>query len=173
MSSVNRNNISVGDFDKVISDLQKGGGFSVGSEWVMRYIAENGAELSGRNLRFEVVEAIEDESRNLIRRIDVEEIIGKTKIFYEFKSVKDIPPVNFYEQFGKDLMLDDVTSLDQIKWIFDGRKVTQRQLTENITNAIKQWNVPDRVLRKWDAENKKSDFIQRLLDVVNTIFKSK
>ena len=96
MSSVNKYNISIGEFDKVVSDLQKGGGFSVGSEWVMRYIAENGAELSGRKLRFEVVETIEDESRNLIRRIDVVDETIDQFIFYEFKSVKNIPPVNFY-----------------------------------------------------------------------------
>ena len=169
MSSVNRNNISVGDFDKVISDLQKGGGFSVGSEWVMRYIAENGAELSGRKLRFEVVETIEDESRNLIRRIDVVDETTDQFIFYEFKSVKNIPPVNFYEQFGKDLMLDDVTSLDQLKWIFDGRKVTQRQLTENITRAIEVWEIPHTITEKLGISEK--ELKSNILDNLDTIFK--
>ncbi len=151
--------------------MQKGGGFSVGSEWVMRYITENGAELSGRKLRFEVVETIEDESRNLIRRIDVVDETTDQFIFYEFKSVKNIPPVNFYEQFGKDLMLEDVTSLDQIKWIFDGRKVTQRQLTENITNAIKQWKVPETILRKWRYQDNQYNFKEVfLIPYINKIF---
>ncbi len=155
----------------LLSDLKKGGGFSVGSEWVMRYIAENGAELSGRKLRFEVVETIEDESRNLIRRIDVVDETTDQFIFYEFKSVKNIPPVNFYEQFGKDLMLEDVTSLDQIKWIFDGRKVTQRQLTENITNAIKQWKVPETILRKWRYQDNQYNFKEVfLIPYINKIF---
>ncbi len=171
MSSVNKYKISIGEFDKVVSDLQKGGGFSVGSEWVMRYIAENGAELSGRKLRFEVVETIEDESHNLIRRIDVVDETTDQFIFYEFKSVKNIPPVNFYEQFGKDLMLEDVTSLDQIKWIFDGRKVTQRQLTENITNTIKKWEVPETILRKWGYQDNQYNFKETfLIPYTNNIF---
>lgn len=137
----------------------------------MRYIAENGAEMSGRKLRFEVVETIEDESRNLIRRIDVVDETTDQFIFYEFKSVKNIPPVNFYEQFGKDLMLEDVTSLDQIKWIFDGRKVTQRQLTENITNTIKKWEVPETILRKWGYQDNQYNFKETfLIPYTNNIF---
>ena len=64
-------------------------------------------------------------------------------------------------------MLDDVTSLDQIKWIFDGRKVTQRQLTENITNAIRQWNVPDRITNKWVKEK---DMIESWKEEVISVF---
>lgn len=169
MSSVNKYNISIGEFDKVVSDLQKGGGFSVGSEWVMRYVAENGAELSGRKLRFEVVETIEDESRNLIRRIDVEDITsgGGNQIFYEFKSVKNIPPVNFYEQFGKDLMLDDVTSLDQLKWIFDGRKISQAELAENMRKSIEKWDIPDNILEKWNLQEleKIIEFKKNLINI--------
>ena len=68
-------------------------------------------------------------------------------------------------------MLDDVTSLDQIKWIFDGRKVTQRQLTENITNAIKQWKVPETILRKWGYQDNQYNFKEVfLIPYINKIF---
>ena len=36
----------------------------------------------------------------------------------EFKSVKDVPPTNFLEQFGKDLKNTDVSDLSQIKKLF-------------------------------------------------------
>ena len=53
----------------------------------------------------------------------------------EFKSVKDVPPANFLEQFGKDLKNTDVSDLSQIKWIFDGKKVTQDELTNAVNNV--------------------------------------
>ena len=39
--------------------------------------------------------------------------------------------------------------LSQLKWIFDGKKVTQTQLTEKMKKAIKEWDMPDAVLNKW------------------------
>ena len=53
----------------------------------------------------------------------------------EFKSVKDVPPANFLEQFSKDLKNSEVSDLSQIKWIFDGKKVTQDELT-NAVNRV-------------------------------------
>ena len=67
----------------------------------------------------------------------------------EFKSVKDVPPANFLEQFGKDLKNTDVSDLSQIKWIFDGKKVTQDELTETMRNTIEEWNVPKDLVRKF------------------------
>lgn len=40
--------------------------------------------------------------------------------------------------------------LSQLKWIFDGKKVTQTQLTEKMKEAIKEWDIPDAVLNKWE-----------------------
>ena len=34
----------------------------------------------------------------------------------------EVPPLNFNEQFAKDLLIDEVTKLNQLKWIFDGKK---------------------------------------------------
>ena len=53
----------------------------------------------------------------------------------EFKSVKDVPPANFLELFGKDLKNSEVSDLSQIKWIFDGKKVTQDELTNAVNNV--------------------------------------
>ena len=67
----------------------------------------------------------------------------------EFKSVKDVPPSNILEQFCKDLKNTDVSDLSQIKWIFDGKKVTQDELTETMRNTIEEWNAPKGLVRKF------------------------
>ena len=85
----------------------------------------------------------------------------------EFKSVKDVPPANFLEQFGKDLKNTDVSDLSQIKWIFDGKKVTQQQLTDAIKKTIDEWKVPDEISDKWnlnDIEDVQT-FKKQLLDI--------
>ena len=71
----------------------------------------------------------------------------------EFKSVKDVPPSNFLEQFGKDLKNSEVSDLSQIKWIFDGKKVTQQQLTDAIKKTIDEWKVPKEISDKWNLND--------------------
>ena len=85
----------------------------------------------------------------------------------EFKSVKDVPPANFLEQFGKDLKNTDVSDLSQIKWIFDGKKVTQQQLTDAIKKTIDEWKVPEEISDKWNLNNIEDvqTFKKQLLDI--------
>ena len=84
----------------------------------------------------------------------------------EFKSVKDVPPANFLEQFGKDLKNTDVSALSQIKWIFDGKKVTQQQLTDAIKKTIDEWKVPEDIKRKWlNPERTEDLFKEELLAI--------
>ena len=85
----------------------------------------------------------------------------------EFKSVKDVPPANFLEQFSKDLKNTEVSDLSQIKWIFDGKKVTQQQLTDAIKKTIDEWKVPEEISDKWnlnDIEDVQT-FKKQLLDI--------
>ena len=79
----------------------------------------------------------------------------------EFKSVKDVPPSNFLEQFGKDLKNSEVSDLSQIKWIFDGKKVTQDELTNAVNKAIDK--LPDGIVQKWNLKNEKAR--KQLLDI--------
>ena len=79
----------------------------------------------------------------------------------EFKSVKDVPPGNFLEQFSKDLKNTDVSDLSQIKWIFDGKKVTQQQLTDAIKKAIDE--LPKEVIDRWNLRNEQNR--KKLLDI--------
>ena len=71
----------------------------------------------------------------------------------EFKSVKDVPPANFLEQFGKDLKNSEVSDLSQIKWIFDGKKAPA-DFKEKMLEEIKKLNIPDDVIRKFKARHK-------------------
>ena len=79
----------------------------------------------------------------------------------EFKSVKDVRPSNFLEQFGKDLKNTEVSDLSQIKWIFDGKKVTQQQLTDAIKKAIDE--LPKEVIDRWNLRNEQNR--KKLLDI--------
>ena len=92
----------------------------------------------------------------------------------EFKSVKGVPPANFLEQFGKDLKNSEVSDLSQVKWIFDGKKVTQQQLTNAVKKAIEEWNVPEKVLENWNfglSEGVKFKN-ENILPFINSIFKA-
>ena len=143
--SVEKNNVNIGNFSNVIGQLTKGRSFTAGAEWTVRYIGHHGGEFAGKRLNFEVIE----EEGDKIRRVDMEVVDGKKTIFYEFKSVKDVPPANFLEQFSKDLKNSEVSDLSQIKWIFDGKKVTQDELTETMRNTIEEWNAPKDLVRKF------------------------
>ena len=87
-------------------------------------------------------------------------------IFYEFKSVKNIPPEHFFDQFGKDLLNNNVDKLSQLKWIFDGKKVTQTQLTEKMKETIENWDIPKEIKEKWIKKNLTENvFKKKLIDI--------
>jgi len=60
----------------------------------------------------------------------------KLDIFYEFKSWASLPPDRFEEQFLKDLANPEISSLDQIKWVFDSAKVSEDDMKEKMLEAI-------------------------------------
>ncbi len=146
--SVADNGIDVGNLPTVIGELSKGQSFTAGAEWTLRYIGLHGGEFAGRRLDFEVVEEVGDKVRRVDMVVTTEARGATERIFYEFKSVKEVPPAHFLEQFGKDLANPDVSDLSQIRWVFDGRKVSQEQLTNAINNVID--DLPNSLKEKWD-----------------------
>ena len=70
----------------------------------------------------------------------------------EFKSVKDVPPSNFLEQFGKDLKISEISDLSQIKWIFDGKKAPA-DFKEKMLEEIKKLNIDPNVAEKLEFKN--------------------
>lgn len=74
-----------------------------------------------------------------------------------FKFVKDLPPDDFIEQFGKDLANSDVTNLEQLKWIFDGKKVPA-DFKSKMIEEIKKIPLTDDIARKMLIQDKQELF---------------
>lgn len=76
----------------------------------------------------------------------------------------ELPPKNFNEQFAKDLLIDEVTNLNQIKWIFDGKKIPEGyDFKEKMKEAIEKMDIPNKALEKFkkrSAEALKNDIIK-------------
>ena len=90
----------------------------------------------------------------------------KPIVGYPFKSVKDVPPTNFLEQFGKDLANPDVSDLSQLKWVFDGKKVSQEQLSSAMKKVIDEWTFSKEIKDKWiQGEMTEEIFKQKLLQI--------
>lgn len=84
------------------------------------------------------------------------------QIFYEFKSVHNIPPQHFAEQFIKDLQVAE--DLDQIKWIFDGKKISSLDKTKFL-DELKNSNLFNnrRLFEKY-YDNKTFDTLDKLYE---------
>ena len=170
------NNVELKDFNKVLRQLTEGGGKSDGANWVITYITKHIGEFKGRKLVFE-----EFNSTTLGGRfIDVtDETIVKSKVFYEFKSVKKVPPKDFTEQFMKDLSNAD--NLSQIKWIFNGSKNPvdfRKNMLEAIDNIFNSKNsniqrqlrqISEKITGFDDVNILKSDIINNFNNIFNKI----
>ena len=135
-------NIKVEDFNKLFAELYESGAKRDGANWIVNYIANNGDEFANKTIKFE--EYINSELGG--RFVDVTDISNQSKkIFYEFKSVAEVPPGHFSEQFMKDLT--NANSLDQIKWMFNGAKNPPNFRT-NMLNAIDNLPLTDNLAKK-------------------------
>lgn len=105
-----------------------------------------------------------------VRRVDVK--VSNT--FYEFKSVatNGLPPDGFATQFLKDLDLAEVTDLSQIKWWFDGVKISSLSKTDFL-NAINNSTINQPTINKLIPEISnptKLDLIQKISAEFDNIF---
>ena len=117
-----------------------------GMEWTMRYLNKHGLKKgSSFEVRVKYADDVEFKGKvgnKIDRKTDLQvcpngpEVGGCT--YFEFKSVSEVPPKNFNDQFVKDLLNDDVKDLSHIKWIFDGKKIPAgSDFKKEMTNAIK------------------------------------
>ena len=114
--------VKFGDsYKSVITGFKQGDNFTEGAMWVAEGVRKYPNEFPSNT----VFEFTEKTTADGIRRVDVKVTNdGNSKdIFYEFKSVNDVPPTGFATQFVKDMDLIDVTDLSQLKWWFDGNKI--------------------------------------------------
>jgi hypothetical protein len=102
--------------------------------------------------------------------VAVTKISDAKRIFYEFKSVIKTPPDRFAIQFIKDLSIAD--DLDQIKWIFDGNKVTTLDKAKFL-DELRKVDIAENTINKWVKgfnNPTKSNLIDFLDDNFDKIF---
>ena len=103
----------------MIAEFKKGLNFAEGERWIQRYFLSHPEEFKGRVITFESQAYVGSN----VRRVDVVTTgENNNPIYYEFKSITHIPPKNFARQFLKDLEVAE--NLEQIKWYFDGKKIS-------------------------------------------------
>ena len=149
-----KNNVTLNDFNKVLNQLTQEVSKRDGANWIVEYLAKNSDQFKGKTIKFE-----EFNSTTLGGRfIDVtDETFSFNKIFYEFKSVKTVPPKDFAEQFMKDLSNAD--NLSQIKWIFNGSK-NPVDFKKNMLEAIDKLPLTDDLGKKLLGKNSNKEFLK-------------
>ena len=111
---------------------------------------------------------IDDVTGTIIRRIDVKSIKNQVTTLFEFKSVQPpSPPKGFADQFVKDMKLREVAAVDQLRWVFDGNKVTSLTKSDFI-NVLDGATIPQEVINKLVKSGAKTK--DRLLDLIETDF---
>ena len=143
--------------------------FAEGERWVQRYILEHSDEFKGCTLTFES----RLDAGETVRRVDVVVSFGEDMIYYEFKSVKNLPPSNFAKQFLKDLEIAD--NLDQIKWYFDGSKISRLD-KEVFLRELEKVEINRKIIVKWvtlKEQQTKEGFINFINKNFDLIFQIK
>lgn len=137
-------------------------------KWTLKYITGPGKNsFKGKMLSFE---SIPESPDGKIRYVDVLDESANPNIFYEFKSVKTVPPGKFKEQFLKDL--NNATSLDQIKLVFDKNKNPSqvgKSFVDSMKDAIKGLNIPVEISRNYNNATPEQ-LRQLILDSFDRIF---
>ena len=175
-NNIVKNNVTLNDFNKVLNQLTQEVSKRDGANWIVEYLAKNSDQFKGKTIKFE-----EFNSTTLGGRfVDVtDETFSFNKIFYEFKSVKTVPPKDFAEQFMKDLSNAD--NLSQIKWIFNGSKNPvdfRKNMLEAIDNIFNSKNsniqrqlrqISEKITGFDDVNILKSDIINNFNNIFNKI----
>ena len=138
--------------------------------WIQRYFLSHPEEFKGRVITFE---SQADVGSN-VRRVDVVTTgENNNSIYYEFKSITHIPPKNFARQFLKDLEVAE--NLEQIKWYFDGKKISNLD-KELFLEELEKVEIDDKLISKWTSnlqESTKKSFLEFIDDNFNIIFQIK
>jgi hypothetical protein len=148
--------------------------FAEGARWTQRYIVSNVDEFKGKTLKFE--QKVVGQNRYIDVILDNGEV-GQD-IFYEFKSVKSqyLPPERFKAQFLGDLKNRNVTELSQLKWYFDGSKVSGDLPKEKFMDILEKADIDDDVVEKFVDEIErptKSDLLDLIDENFDEIFITK
>lgn len=160
------------DIGKLVTDLEKGGNFAERAGWIQRHITNNVNDFTGKALIFESVE----KAGETVRRVDVKMPDGNITKHFEFKSVGEIPPSNFATQFVKDMQISDVSDLGQLKWIFDGKKVSSLENNiDDFIDALDEVDIPPSVIDKLTSgvSKTKDDLLETIESRFDEIYQVK
>ena len=136
---------------------------------IQRYFLSHSEEFKGRVITFEN----RLDAGEKVRRMDVTVGTVENMVYYEFKSVTNIPPKNFAEQFLKDLEI--ANDLSQIKWYFDGRKISTLN-KELFLEELEKVEIDDKLILKWTSrlqEQTKESFLRFIDENFGRIFQIK
>lgn len=148
----------------MVSEFNKGANFAEGERWIQRYILGNPDEFKGRVITFES----RLDAGETVRRVDVISKIGDQgrPIYYEFKSVSQIPPQHFAKQFLNDLEVAE--NLNQIKWYFDGKKISKLD-KELFLKELEKSEIKTELIRKW-INNPRFQTKDELMNLISNNF---
>ena len=135
--------------------------------WIQRYFLSHPEEFKGRVITFES----RLDAGEKVRRMDVTVGSVENMVYYEFKSVTNIPPHDFAQQFLKDLEI--ANDLSQIKWYFDGRKISTLN-KELFLEELEKVEIKQELKQKWMKDSDyqtKADFITFVSTNFELIFK--
>ncbi len=159
--------IKLENFDDLVKSLGRDYNFRDGANWTLEYIGKNLDDFSGKKLTFE--DMFKTDAGRRYVDVSVTETSGR-KVLYEFKSVQEVPPNNFSEQFLKDLSNREVTSLDQIRWVFDGKK-NPANFKQNMERAIDNMDTITKDLaEKFIGERNINKFKKTLKENLENVF---
>lgn len=154
------------EYTSVVTGFKQGGNFTEGAMFVADAVRRYGDDFPPGTL-FEFTEV----TAGGVRRVDVR--VGNT--FYEFKSVASVPPSGFATQFIKDMDLADVADLSQLKWWFDGNKVSslpKQQFLDQLNAASIDQSIINKLLPNITNPTK-NDLLQKISQDFDQIFSIK
>ena len=85
-----------------------------------------------------------------------------SRVYYEFKSVKNLPPKDFIQQFSNDLTRLNA-KMDNLRWVFDGKKISSKDL-QKLRNNLESV-ITDDMAKNYGYDDA-DDMIKVLLDKV-------
>ncbi|MCB0687130.1 MAG: hypothetical protein KDC53_11410 [Saprospiraceae bacterium] len=161
------------NYTSVITGFKQGGNFTEGAIFVADAVKRYGNDFPSGTL-FEFTEV----TTGGVRRVDVRVnngFNGNKDVFFEFKSVQDVPPTGFATQFVKDLDLPEVDNLGQLRWWFDGNKISslpKQKFLDQLNAASIDQPIIDKLLPNITNPTK-IDLLQKISQDFDQIFSIK
>jgi len=153
-------------YKSVVTGIKQGNNFTEGAIFVADAVKRYGDDFPSNS----VFEFTTKTTADNIRRVDVKVpngFNGNKDVFFEFKSVLDVPPSGFATQFVKDMDLPDVTDLNQLKWWFDGKKVNSLP-KQDFIDALEGATISQDIINKLVKTGPKTK--EALIDLIDDDF---